>query len=95
MTTTAQALGAAQRLAQYAAITDAGVLSCPYPADATGVQSAARRVWLRTYLRLRPPPAGTVDDGDQLLTLAHGPDEPDPGTMPVRPEPDLFAEGAP
>lgn len=59
------AITAAERLARSAAIADAGVQACPYPPDATGVRSAARRAWLRKYLKLRPQPPGTVSyDGD-------------------------------
>lgn len=91
MTTTAQATGAAIRLARYAAVRKAGILSCPYPPDSTGTRSAARRAWLAEYRRLRPGPP--IDYGDKALDLAQtGPVTPDDGSMPARPEPDLFAE---
>ncbi len=90
MTTTSQATSAAIRLARHAARTGAGVLDCPYPPESTGVASAARRVWLAEFQRLKP---GTpVDFGDRVLAIAHGPDTGDDGTMPGGPGPDLFAE---
>lgn len=91
MTTTDQATRAALRLARSAAQANTGILSCPYPADATGARSAARRVWLLEYLRLRPSELAGVDYGDALLTAAHGPDTPDDGTPAVG-QPSLFAE---
>lgn len=74
MTTTEQALDAARRLARRAAQRQAGLDTCPYPADGTPVQRAARRAWVRTYLHWRRGEAPPVDFGDDLLALAHGPD---------------------
>lgn len=52
-------VAAAVRVARFAAKTNQPVTSCPYtggkPADA-----ALRHVWLSTYLRIRPPKAGSV-----------------------------------
>ena len=93
MTSTDEAIAAARRLAQSAAIADTGVVSCPYPADSTGVQQAARRAWLREYLHRRPPAPGTVSYTDAVTALAHGPDEPDPGDDPPTSAPHLFGEG--
>lgn len=89
MTTTEQATGAAIKLARLAAVKETGVLSCPYPADSTGVQSAARRAWVAEYRRLRPGPP--VDYGDHATELADGPDDGGDGG-PVVVQPDLFAE---
>lgn len=89
MTTTEQATGAAIKLARLAAVQESGLLSCPYPADATGVQSAARRAWLGEYRRLRPGPP--VDYGDHATELADGQDDDGDGG-PVVIQPDLFAE---
>jgi hypothetical protein len=83
--------GLAVRLARFAAVRNAGILSCPYPPDAAGPASAARRTWLGEYRRLRPAP---VDYGDHVTALAAGPDSPDDGAMPDRPEPDLFRVAA-
>lgn len=95
MTTTEQATAGARRLARSAAIANAGVLACPYPATATGTRSAARRAWLTEYLRLRPPAPDAVDYGDAVTALAHGPDDAgDAGATSARPGPDLFGEPA-
>jgi hypothetical protein len=95
MTTTQQATAGALRLARSAAIADAGVLACPYPADATGPRSAARRVWLGEYLRLRPPALDAVDYGDAVTALAHGLDTAgDGGPASDRPELNLFGTPA-
>lgn len=91
MTSLDQATRAARALARLAAIRRAGPLSCPYPAGSTGIRSAARRVWLAEYLRLRPPAPGVVDFGDLITDLANAGAQLDPGAMPARPEPDLFA----
>lgn len=88
MTTTEQATGAAIRLARYAAVREAGILSCPYPPGSTGPRSAARRAWIAEYRRLRPAP---VDFGDRVTALADGPDTTGDGG-PVTVQPDLFAE---
>lgn len=90
MTTTAQATGAARRLARLAAVKNAGVASCPYPADATGLALAGRLAWVTEYNRLRPV---AVDYGDKVTAIADGPDSKDTGA-PAVVQPDLFAMGA-
>lgn len=74
MTTTEQALAGARRGARTAAARNVGVTACPYPADGTPTQRAARRAWLRMYLHLRPPAPGAVDYLDDVDGLAAGPD---------------------
>lgn len=88
MTTTAQATGAARKLARLAAVKGSGVLSCPYPPGSRGIRAAARRAWIAEYNRLQPP---TVDYGDKVTALAEGPDTGDNGAPAVR-QPDLFAQ---
>lgn len=79
MTTTKQALAAARRLARAAAQRNDGLGTCPYPADGSPAQQAARRAWVRTYLHWRPPKPGDVDYIDEIAALAAGPDTPDDG----------------
>lgn len=69
MTTLDQALDGARRLAQSAAIRNLGTAACPYPADGTNAQSAARQAWYAEYLRRRPP-VGEVDYSSDLDYLA-------------------------
>jgi hypothetical protein len=90
MTTTDQATAAAVRHATSAAIRNTGTRGCPYPADATGAQAAARRAWYAEYLRRRPAPGG-LDYSSDVDYLAYGdpgdqaaaaPAEPDTGDQP-------------
>lgn len=64
MTTLDQALSGARRHARSAAMRNTGVLSCPYPAAGTPVQSAARRAWFRAYLHGRPSAADAISYTD-------------------------------
>ncbi len=74
MTTVDQASTAAARLARSAALRNQGVTACPYPADGTTVQRAARQAWISAYLRARPPLPGVVDFRSDLDVLAGGDD---------------------
>lgn len=74
MTTVDQATTGARRLARFAAIRDAGVTACPYPAEGTPAQSAARAAWFGEYLRRRPL-TDVVDYSGDVEALAAG-DEP-------------------
>lgn len=75
MSTVDQAITAAARLGRLAAVMDRGLSSCPYPLDGTNVERAAAGAFVRAYLRLRPLAGVPVDEGDELLALAHGPDD--------------------
>jgi hypothetical protein len=62
----------AARLARFAAAQNRPMQSCPY-AGSDDESSALRRVWLSTYMRLRPPAAGTVSygtDGKKVAAAA-------------------------
>lgn len=77
MTTIDQAVRGAGRLARSAALRNAGVTACPYPADGTPTQRTARQAWISTYLQARPPAPGVVDFRSDLDALAAGDDTPD------------------
>jgi len=74
MTTLDQALDGARRLAKSAALRNLGTAACPYPADGTNGQKAARYAWYAEYLRRRPP-IGKVDYSSDLDYLAGTADE--------------------
>lgn len=71
MSTVDQATAGARRLAKTAAIRNLGVTACPYPADGTPVQAAAREAWFTEYLRRRPL-VGVVDYSGDVEALAAG-----------------------
>ena len=86
MTTTAQAIRAARRLAATAAATGAGLLACPYPGSGTSVQKACRRAWVNEYRHRRPTVAADLTgDVDELAAGEDGPD-----TTAVTSSPNLF-----
>ena len=74
MTTLDQAIAGARRHARSAALRNTGLQACPYPADGTPTQSAARRTWIRSYRHHRPDDA--VDYSGDLDDLAY-PDDAD------------------
>ena len=80
MTSTDQALAGARRLGRSAAIARTGLKACPYPADGTPTERAARSAWHATYLGWRPFDRPPVDLQDPLTAIAHGPDAGDDGT---------------
>lgn len=70
MTTVDQATQAAGRHARSAALRNLGVTACPYPADGTPTQQAARQAWISQYARSRPPAPGVIDFRTDLDALA-------------------------
>lgn len=73
MTTLDQATAGARRHAKSAALRDVGLQACPYPSDGTAVESACRRVWIRTYRHARP--TADVDYADDVDALADDQDD--------------------
>lgn len=92
MTTVDQATAGARRHAKSAAIRDLGVTACPYPAEGTSLQSAARGAWFGEYLRRRPL-VGLVDYSGDVEALAAGID-PAAGTVDGH-RPDATPAGEP
>lgn len=72
MTTTDQAIAAATRLAKSAALRDLGTESCPYPADGTNNEKAARRAFYTEYLRLRPVTGTNLSDDLDYFAYGDG-----------------------
>lgn len=53
---------AAVQHARFCALRDLPMTRCPYTGDDDS-KRALRQVWVRTYLKVRPPAAGAVDYG--------------------------------
>lgn len=68
MTTLDDVERGARRHAKSAALRNLGTTACPYPADGTNTQNAARHAWYAEYL-LRRPPIGLVDYSGDLTAL--------------------------
>ena len=51
----------ARRAARAAALRGLPLTVCPYPADGTPVERLLLLVFVREYLRHRPPPPGAID----------------------------------
>ncbi len=61
----------ASRVGRHAAILGEPITSCPY-AGADAEQTALRRVWIATYLHIRPPSGGGQVKASQLVLAAVG-----------------------
>jgi hypothetical protein len=55
----AREIVAARRGGEFAARSGLHAATCPYRGDATD-QQVLRRIWLTAYLRVAPPPSGTI-----------------------------------
>lgn len=77
----ARKVAVAARLARFAAKAGSSVTSCPYRGD-DDEDRALRRVWLSTYMRMRPPKSGSVDySGSDVAAAASSEGTSDPEAL--------------